>query len=665
MTRRIEIPELSLVLLVGASGAGKSTFARRHFLETEVLSSDRFRAWVADDESDQSATVDAFDALRYVADKRLARGRLVVVDATNVQPEARRPFIALARSRDVLPVAIVFDVPAEICVARNAARIDRRIPEAAVRRQLSDLHSSRHRLHKEGIRQVHVLEAEAIDEVVVTRTPLSCDRRSERGPFDIIGDVHGCLAELEALLGALGWVRDATAGFLHPEGRKAIFLGDLVDRGPDSPGCLELAMRMVKAGVAMCLPGNHEARLLRKLRGKNVRLTHGLAATMEQLEARSPEERERMARFIDGLVSHFVLDEGRLVVAHAGMKEAYQGRESGRVRSFALYGATTGEFDADGLPVRADWAATYRGSAAVVYGHTPTLEAEWVNGTICIDTGCVFGGKLTALRWPERELVSVPARRVYAEATKPLVARRSGSGSVGTTSSGSAPRVRSAREVSVAKVLIIGGHGKVALRLAPLLVEQGHEVTSAFRKPEQTEDVAATGARPVVADVEKMSTDELAELIRGHDAIVWSAGAGGGNPPRTYAVDRDAAIRSMDAAKAAGVKRYVMVSYANSRPDHGVPKDHPFFPYAEAKAAADEYLRGSGLEYTILGPGRLTMDEPTGKIDVVGPDAEGDNAVSRADVAAVIAATLADDSTKGRTIRFRNGETPIAEALRA
>lgn len=216
----------------------------------------------------------------------------------------------------------------------------------------------------------------------------------------------------------------------------------------------------------------------------------------------------------------------------------------------------------------------------------------------------------------------------------------------------------------MAKILIIGGHGKVALRLAPLLVERGDEVTSAFRKPEQKEDVAATGARPVVADVEAMSADEIAELVRGHDAVVWSAGAGGGNPARTYAVDRDAAIRSMEAAKRAGVDRYVMVSYLNSKPDHGVPKDNPFFPYAESKAAADEHLRSCGLAYTILGPGGLTLDEPTGKIDVVTADADGDNSVSRADVAAVIAAVLADDSTKGRTIRFRNGATPITEAIR-
>lgn len=223
----------------------------------------------------------------------------------------------------------------------------------------------------------------------------------------------------------------------------------------------------------------------------------------------------------------------------------------------------------------------------------------------------------------------------------------------------------------MAKILIIGGHGKVALRLAPLLVERGDEVTSVVRNPDHEAEVAATGARPVVADVESLDIPGLTALLRGHDAVVWSAGAGGGSAARTMAVDRDAAIRSMDAADAAGVRRYVMVSYLGARPDHGVAEDDPFFAYAEAKAAADEHLRRSSLAFTVLGPGRLTLDEPTGRIDVVGTSGGdsgdsggGDSAVSRADVAAVVAASLADDTTTGRTIGFRNGATPIAEAIR-
>lgn len=212
----------------------------------------------------------------------------------------------------------------------------------------------------------------------------------------------------------------------------------------------------------------------------------------------------------------------------------------------------------------------------------------------------------------------------------------------------------------MSRVLIIGGHGKVALRLAPLLVERGDDVTSVIRNAEHEADVAATGAAPKVADVEKLDRSQLAELIAGHDAVVWTAGAGGGNPERTYAVDRDAAIRSMDAASDAGASRYVMVSFLRSGPDHGLTEADALFHYAEAKAAADEHLRGTGLDWTVLGPGPLTLDDPTGLIETREP---GRGEVTRADVAAVIAQTLSDSSTIRRTIPFGNGTVPIAEAL--
>jgi uncharacterized protein YbjT (DUF2867 family) len=211
----------------------------------------------------------------------------------------------------------------------------------------------------------------------------------------------------------------------------------------------------------------------------------------------------------------------------------------------------------------------------------------------------------------------------------------------------------------MARIIIVGGHGKVALQLARILSERGDEVSAVFRNPDHSDDVAATGAKPVVADIEQLDTDALAPLLAGHDAVVFSAGAGGGNPARTYAVDRDAAIRVIDAAARAGVPRFVMVSYFGAGPDHGVPQDDPFFAYAEAKAAADIHLRNSDLKWTVLGPGRLTLDEPTGRIGI----GEAKGQVSRADVALVAAAALADDSTIGRTIEFNNGDTPIAEAL--
>jgi protein phosphatase len=420
----IQLPALSLVALIGPSGSGKSTFARRHFRPTEVLSSDYCRGLVSDDENDQSATRDAFDILYYIAKKRLAGGRLTVVDATHVKPEDRKHLVQIAREHDVLPVAIVFDLPAELCHARNRERPDRDFGSHVVRQHSQNLRRSLRNLQREGFRHVWVLrQPEEVDAVTLTRQPLWTDRRHDTGPFDIIGDVHGCHGELRELLSRLGYVLDDTperSTARPPLGRKAVFLGDLVDRGPATPAVLRLVMNMVEDGVALCLPGNHEVKLLRKLRGKDVRLTHGLAETLQQLDAEPPEFVRRVADFLDGLVSHYVLDEGRLVVAHAGMKAEYQGRASGRVREFALYGETTGETDEYGLPVRYNWAGDYRGAAMVVYGHTPTPEAEWLNRTICIDTGCVFGGQLTALRYPERELVQVPAERCYYESAKPL-----------------------------------------------------------------------------------------------------------------------------------------------------------------------------------------------------------------------------------------------------
>jgi len=415
--RTLSVTDLSLVVLVGASGSGKSTFARRHFKPTEVISSDFCRGLVADDENDQSASRDAFDVLHYIAGKRLAAGRRTVVDATSVQSEARGKLIELAREHDVLPIAIVLDVPEEVCAERNAARTDRAdMPRRVIRRHTRELRRSLRHLEREGFRKVHVLRGvEEIENATVVTEKRYNDLTHLTGPFDIIGDIHGCSGELEALLGKLGY-----ADGVHPEGRTAVFVGDLVDRGPDSPGVLRRVMGMVKSGNALCVPGNHENKFGRYLRGRNVQLTHGLAETVEQMEGESEEFKQEVREFIDGLVSHYVLDGGRLVVCHAGLPEKYHGRTSGRVRSHALYGDTTGETDEFGLPVRYPWAEDYRGRAAVVYGHTPVPEATWLNNTICLDTGAVFGGKLTALRWPERELVDVPAERVWYEPAKPL-----------------------------------------------------------------------------------------------------------------------------------------------------------------------------------------------------------------------------------------------------
>jgi polynucleotide kinase-phosphatase len=431
----LELPELSLVVLVGPSGSGKSTFAEQRFLRTEVLSSDACRALVADDENDQSATKDAFAILQFIAAKRMAAGRLTVVDATNVKREDRAKLVALAREHHFLPVAIVFDLPERLCQDRNRDRRDRDFGPHVIANQIRDLRRGLRGMRKEGFRQVHVLGSpDAVDAATIRRTRLWNNRTDELGPFDIIGDLHGCCDELERLLAELGYrVTERREGefpdggpvYAHPDGRTAVFVGDLVDRGPRILDTVRLVRNMVDAGSGHCVPGNHDIKLVRKLRGRDVRVTHGLDRSLAELDA-LPEARRQgavveLTRFLDSLVSHYVYDGGRLVVAHAGMKAEMQGRGSGKVRDFALYGETTGETDEFGLPVRWNWASEYRGRATVVYGHTPVPEPEWLNRTINIDTGCVFGGRLTALRYPENELVSVTAAAIYAEPAKPFL----------------------------------------------------------------------------------------------------------------------------------------------------------------------------------------------------------------------------------------------------
>jgi polynucleotide kinase-phosphatase len=419
----LKIPDLCLVTLIGVSGSGKSTFAARHFAATEVISSDFCRALVSDDENDQAATRDAFDVLHFIAGKRLAAGRLTVIDATNVQPEARGPLVTLARKHHALAVAIVLDVPERVCAARNAARPDRSFGAHVLRQQHSQLRRSLGALRREGFHRVYVLSGEAeVEPATIEREPLWNDKRSWRGPFDIIGDVHGCYPELVKLLSGLGYQVAADGSTArHPDGRAAVFVGDLVDRGPDTPAVLRLVMGMTADGSGLSVAGNHEAKLVRALRGRDVTTSHGLAESLAQLRAAPESFATQAAAFMDRLLGHVVLDDGKLVVAHAGLPESMHGRASAAVRSFALYGDTTGETDEYGLPVRYPWAEDYRGQAIVVYGHTPVPEATWVNNTICVDTGCVFGGRLTALRYPERELVSVPAERVYYEPARPLV----------------------------------------------------------------------------------------------------------------------------------------------------------------------------------------------------------------------------------------------------
>lgn len=389
----LTVPDFALVVLLGRSAAHSARFAARHFRPREVVvpPEGSFRR------GGGAPPDPRWQTLREAASARLRRRGLTVLATAGGSPEERRAHVQLARRHHALPVAVILD--AEVAPGQ---------------------------LEREGFRQVHLLAAEA-EAVSVRRRPLWSDRREEPGPFDIIGDVHGCADELEALLDDLGYrvcYHEGDAGrtctVTPPHGRKAVFVGDLVDRGPRIPDVLRLVMSMVAAGTGLCAIGNHDDKLLRWLRGADVKVSHGLEASIEQLEREPPAFRARAERFLSQLPDHYWLDDGRLCVAHAGLTEELIGRASGTVRAFALYGDTTGERDRYGLPVRGDWAAHYRGDTRVVYGHTPVLTSRWRNNTLCLDTGCVFGGSLTALRYPEDELVSVPARRTWFEPLRPF-----------------------------------------------------------------------------------------------------------------------------------------------------------------------------------------------------------------------------------------------------
>jgi protein phosphatase len=402
---KIAIPEFCLVALLGqASAEDRCAFLRRHFKDSEIVAPEACRVMVADEDANDAAA-DAADLVRSIVEKRLRRRRLTAVDASRLGREERAHLVNLARRYHAATVAIVLG-------EGSLEAIDGPTAPAG---------------HDRFAEYVDLRFASRAAAAIIERRPIRTDRRAEPGPFDIIGDVHGCADELEELLARLGYAvrlegRGAERRVVTsaPPGRRAFFVGDLVDRGPRSPDVLRIVMAMVAAGNAFAVPGNHDIKFLRWLGGRNLKLTHGLDRTVAQMAHEPPAFKKEVAAFLDGLVSHAWLDGGRLAVAHAGIKEEMLGRSARAVREFCLYGETSGETDEFGLPIRYHWAAEYRGKTAIVYGHTPVPEAAWFNNTLCIDTGAVFGGKLTALRWPEKEIVSVPAARVYSEPIRPF-----------------------------------------------------------------------------------------------------------------------------------------------------------------------------------------------------------------------------------------------------
>lgn len=424
---RVEIPDFCLALLVGPSGSGKSRLAERLFKD-EALSSDFFRKLVSGDEADQSASEDAFECLYLAAEKRLDRRKLTVIDATHLNKWARSKALDFAKKNNCFCYAIVLNIPEGDCQRNNALRPEKRFSRALIRRQHDEFKRALQAIKKEPFRRVFTINSlEEADSLEISRVPLWTDKSALNGPFDIIGDIHGCYSEACALLKKLGCAVDAdhhTA--IPPAGRTVVFLGDLCDRGPDSASVLKLVMNMAANGRALCVPGNHDDKLCRWLEGRKVQTGHGLESTIAELEREGPAFKKRVHEFLRGLVSHYLLDGGRLVASHAGLPEKLQGRSSQRVREFCLYGDPSGKLDEYGLPERNDWAADYSGKALAAYGHCPVLDARVVNNSVCLDTGCVFGGSLTALRYPEMETVSVPAQKEYFHPPKPLAAAAPG-----------------------------------------------------------------------------------------------------------------------------------------------------------------------------------------------------------------------------------------------
>jgi len=426
--RSLEVPSPGLVVMVGPAASGKSTLCRGAFSPEAIVSTDACRARLAGDEAEQSVSPAAFAMAHRLAEERLRRGLLTVFDATSVDPRARRSLVAIAARCRVPAVAIVLHVPVDVCVAQDRAR-PRRVGRAVIEAQSRCLARGLPRLRSEGFAAVHVLRgAPAVRGARVSvAAAVRCDRREEPGPFDVIGDVHGCADELARLLRLLGYRRPRPAApFRHPEGRRAVFVGDLVDRGPDVVRAARIAMDMVDAGSALCVPGNHEMSLLESLRAGAGDASPGTLRTILQIEALRPAARRRFLSEFEGflrrLPPHVILDRGRLAVAHAGITEEHLGRTTPEACRVAIYGRTTGAFDRFGLPVRVKWAAGYEGRPLVVYGHTPVEEPEWIGRTVNIDTGCVYGGRLSALRYPELEIRSVAARRAYYRPRRSLPA---------------------------------------------------------------------------------------------------------------------------------------------------------------------------------------------------------------------------------------------------
>ncbi len=401
----------SIVGITGSSSESRSEILNRCFKIEEIVSMDELIRWIPDDRwiKDHNKSEQVESIFFSIIEQRLKRNLMTALDLDGQGRPFRNQFVQLAKKYHFTPTLIRLQE-----TLRASSKLDQENFSKA-RRQ-------------EGFRVIYQICKDEFQDWRPTRRTSPTLRPDIEGAFDIIGDVHGCMEELLALTHRLGYRWTGNPSDLHPDfswinppGRRLFFVGDLVDRGPNSLEALRLVMRLTESGQAFCVPGNHDYKLARALGGMVFQKRDpDHDATLQQIRSAGPEFAEKARTWIESLPSHYFLDAGRLVVSHAGSKRSHHGRESKRILDFALYGDTTGKTDSHGLPERLNWALDYQGATLVVHGHTPVAEPKWVNESVNIDTGCVYGGYLTALRYPEREIISEPAQQEYSVSSRPL-----------------------------------------------------------------------------------------------------------------------------------------------------------------------------------------------------------------------------------------------------
>lgn len=410
----ILLPKTSIVVLCGPAGCGKSTFAKKNFRNYEIVSSDSCRAMVCDDESNMESSKEAFELFYFIIEKRMKLGKIIAADSTALSYDSRRKILQLAGRNGYYTVLVMFDIPLEAVLKQNNTR-DRKVPEKVIKKQYESFIKSKKYIDKEGFDRIVTISPENIDSIKLHVKPSNIEV-GDSGPFDIISDIHGCCSELEILLDKLGYKKSGGA-YTRSGGRKVIFAGDIVDRGPRVIDTINTVYNMVLQGSAYYIPGNHCNKFYRYLQGRKVQVKHGLEMTVEEYEKLNKYEKEKLkSHFIDlyeGAPPYIIADFGNLVIAHAGIREDMIGKTSGKINDFVLYGDVTGKTDTEGFPERGDWTKDYCGEALIVYGHTPVDEPVFVNNTINIDQGVSIGGSLTALRYPEKEIVQVKSLYTY------------------------------------------------------------------------------------------------------------------------------------------------------------------------------------------------------------------------------------------------------------